>query len=305
MPVTNGGRKRRRGPVGAVNPVLTWSLLMPYLVLLIAFGILPVLSALVSSLGLLDDRDPAGLATYRRALSNLNFLPAVLNVSTFLLIFLPVLLSLATGVALTLHARAGRFASLMRLAYYLPGVVVGAPLVLLWLFMLTPDLSPFGGLLRGAGLETAADVFTSSHMPVIFAVMATYSAVGGWIVVLYGALEAVDSSVLEAARIDGAGPLQTAWYVKLPLIKSYVAFIGVISFAGAAQLVVEPSVVGQALPGSVSQNWSINQLAFYYAFNQNDGGAASVYAMVLVSIGLLAAVILIFGLKSYTGEREA
>jgi multiple sugar transport system permease protein len=296
-------RRGRRRP-GRVSPALAWGLLTPYLILLAAFGIIPVLSALWASLGGYGGRDPFGFETFTRAFSNLNFLPAVVNVGSFLLVFLPALLVIATFVALVLHARPGRFASIIRLVYYIPGVVVGAPLVLLWLFMLTPQLSPFRSLLNLFGFQTAAGVFTTDHLPVIFAIMAVYSAVGGWIVVLYGSLEALDSSVMEASRIDGANSFQLAWFIKLPLIRRYIAFIAIISFAGAAQLVAEPNLVGQALPGTVSQTWSLNQLAFYYAFTQNDGGAASAYAIFLVVIGLAAALVLIYGLKSYSEEPE-
>jgi multiple sugar transport system permease protein len=300
--MTNTISARRR--LGRVSPVLSWGLLAPYLVLLLAFGLLPVLSALLASLGGFGGRDPFGLGTFERAFGNLNFMPAVINVASFLVIFLPVLLVIATAVALILHSRPGRFASIIRLVYYIPGVVVGAPLVLLWLFMLTPQLSPFRALLNVLGFQTASDVFTTAHLPVIFAIMAVYSAVGGWIVVLYGSLESLDTSVMEASRIDGANALQVAWYVKLPLIRRYIAFIAIISFAGAAQLVVEPNLVGQALPGTVSQTWSLNELAFYYAFQQNDAAAASAYAVFLAAIGLAAALVLIYGLRSYSEEPE-
>ncbi|MGK9146049.1 sugar ABC transporter permease [Plantibacter flavus] len=239
-----------------------------------------------------------------RAFSNLNFLPAVINVGTFLVVFLPVLLAFATAAALVLHSRPGRFATVMKLVYYIPGVVVGAPLVLLWLFMLTPQLSPFQGILNAFGFETGADVFTSQNLPVIFAIMSIYAGVGGWIVVLYGSLDALDTSIMEAAKIDGAGSWQVAWHIKLPLITRYIAFIGVISFAGAAQLVAEPNLVGAALPGTVSDTWSLNQLAFYYAFNQNDAGAASAYAIFLVVIGLAAALFLIYGLRTYSETEK-
>ena len=301
--MTNSATMKRK-QVGRVSPALTWGLLAPYLLLLTAFGIIPILSALWASLGGDGGRDPFGLQTFKRAFGNLNFVPAVINVGTYLLIFLPVLLVMATVVALVLHARPGRFATLFRLVYYIPGVVVGAPLVLLWLFMLTPQLSPFRSLLNLFGFETAASVFTSANLPLIFAIMAIYSAVGGWIVVLFGSLEAIDTSVMEASRIDGANAFQLAWFIKLPLIRNYIVFIAIISFAGAAQLVAEPNLVGQALPGTVGQTWSLNQLAFYYAFTQNDSGLASAYAIFLVMIGLAAALILIFGLRSYSEELE-
>jgi len=292
--------RRRRTP-RSTQARLAWALLAPYLALLAAFAVIPIFSALWSSLGGgPGSRDPFGFATMARAFSNNNFLPAVINVATFLVVFLPVLLIFATAMALVLHGRPGRFTSVVKFICYIPGVVVGAPLVLLWLFMLTPQLSPFEPLLNLFGMASAADVFSAQNLPAIFAIMALYAGAGGWIVVLYGSLEALDTNVIEAARIDGANSWHIAWHIKLPLIARYIAFIGVISFAGAAQLVAEPNIVGAALPGTVSDTWSLNQLAFYYAFNRNDAAASSAYAVFLVIIGLAAALVLIFGLRTYS-----
>ena len=289
-------RSRRRKGSG-----LAWGLLSPYLALLLAFAIVPTLSALWASLGGGSD---LGLQTMARAFGNISFLPALLNVASFIVVFLPALLVIATAVALLLHAKAGRAVTVFKLVYYLPGVVVGAPLVLLWLFMLAPQLSPFQGALNAFGFETASQVFTSANMPFIFAIMAIYSSVGGWIVLLCSSLDAIDTEVLEAARIDGAGAWQTAWHIKLPLVSRYIAFIGILSFAGATQLVAEPTLVGTALPGTVSSTWSLNQLTFAYAFAQNDTAAASVYAVFLVAVGVGAALFLIYGLRSYAETEE-
>ena len=295
---------RRRDP-NHVRRGLVWGMLAPYLFFLLAFAIVPVAGALWASLGGFGARDPFGLGTFARAFSNLNFLPAVINVGTFILVMLPPLLIIATLGALILHARPGRFTTAIRLIFFIPGTVVGAPLVLLWLFMLTPQLSPFQPILNLLGFQSAAQVFTAPNLPVIFAIISIYAGVGGWIVVLYGSLDAIDTNIMEASRIDGANAVQQAWYIKLPLIRRYVAFIGILSFAGAAQLAAEPNLVGAAFPGTVSQAWSLNQLAFYYAFQQNDAAAAAAYGIFLVVVGLAAALVLIFGLKGYGSETES
>ncbi|MCS5717684.1 sugar ABC transporter permease [Herbiconiux sp. CPCC 205763] len=294
--------KPRRSLRGRVSPITTLLLTLPYTVFLAVFGVIPVIMAILYSFGFFGSRTGVGLDSWNRAIQNVSFLPAVINVASFLVIFLPLLLVGATVLALLIDSRRDRSGSVARFTYYLPGVVVGAPLVVLWIFMLAPQLSPFGPLLNAAGAHDLGDVLTTDRFPLIFAIMALYSSVGGWIVVLGGSLAAIDKEILEAARIDGANAWHTAIRIKLPQIQKYIAFIGVISFAGAAQLVVEPTLLAKASPGSLSSTWSLNQLAFYFAFKQNDPWVASVYALMLILLGVAAALFLIFGLRSYSEE---
>ena len=99
--------------------------------------------------------------------------------------------------------------------------------------------------------------------------------------------------MLEAAELDGAGPVQTALRVKLPLIKKWVVYMLIVSFAGGTQLFAEPELFSQATHGIlVSNAWSPNQLATSLAFlsdNFNYAAAISVDLLVIASIcaGLL------------------
>jgi ABC-type sugar transport systems, permease components len=277
---------------------------MPYLLFLAAFGVGPIVGALW--LSFYGDRGLGHLngGAYSYVLHSQQFGPAVKNVAEFLLIFLPIMLATVTAIALVAHSRADLLGKVVRFAYYLPCVVVGAPLVLLWLFLIDPSLSPFASILRALGMNTTGDVLSSSHLPYLFALMVLFTSVGGWVVVLHGALQAVDEDIMEAAALDGANCWQLALHIKVPAIRKYIAFIAVISFAGASQLVVEPSVISQAIPGSVSSTWSLNQLSAYYAFTVNDFAPASVVAVLLLGIGVLAAVILVYGLRGYSIDEE-
>ena len=77
----------------------------------------------------------------------------------------------------------------------------------------------------------------------IFTVIAFWTGAGGWIIIMYGALNTISSEVMEAARIDGAGPLKTAWYIQIPLLRKWIAYMGVISIAAGSQLFVEPKIL--------------------------------------------------------------
>ena len=62
----------------------------------------------------------------------------------------------------------------------------------------------------------------------IFTVIAFWTGAGGWIIIMYGALNTISADVMEAARIDGAGPLKTAWYIQIPLLRKWIAYMAII-----------------------------------------------------------------------------
>src|SRR5204862_1875764 len=125
-----------------------------------------------------------------------------------------------------------------------PGALAGASSVLLWLFMLDPAVSPGAFLLHHLlGSDLFVESIAPSKLPFIFAMIAFWTGAGGWIVVMYGALNTIPSDLEEAARIDGAGPFTIALRLKLPLIRKWIAYMILLSFATGTQLFIEPQLV--------------------------------------------------------------
>jgi multiple sugar transport system permease protein len=177
-----------------------------------------------------------------------------------------------------------------RFLFYIPGAIAGASSVLLWLFVLDPTVSPVSGLLRSMGYESLVNVVAVDNLPVVFTVIAFWAGAGGWIVIMYGALNNISSDIMEAARIDGAGPVQTAWHIQLPMLRKWISYMGIMSLAAGTQLFVEPKVLAQATKNVVPEDYSLNQLAYLYAFRQNDfsGSAAISVVLLVVALGLSA-----------------
>jgi multiple sugar transport system permease protein len=281
-----------------------WAFSAPYLVFLIAFGLGPAIFAIVESLQPALTPGQFSLANYAAIFRDFRFLPAVVNILTFMAIWIPVMVGGTLLFALLIHQRAGRTGGLLRLIYFLPGAVSGSAAVMLWYFMLTPELSPFGPALRAIGLKDAAAVFTPSHLPVIFALMAFATGVGSWIVIMFGALQSVPQDVLEAAVIDGAGPFRTAISIKLPLISKYIAYMVILCFAGALQVFIEPTLI-YTITKVGSTWWSLNQLGYQFAFQQGDFGMSAAVSVVLLIVSVVAAVILVFRTSFFQTEVDA
>ncbi len=148
------------------------------------------------------------------------------------------LLVLVTILALVVHAvRVRWLSSASRFLFYIPGAIAGASSVLLWLFVLDPTVSPVSGLLHAMGFEKLVNVVAVENLPVVFTVIAFWAGAGGWIVIMFGALNNVPDEVMEAARIDGAGAVKTAWYIQLPMLTKWISYMAIMSLAaGVAAL---------------------------------------------------------------------
>lgn len=282
---------------GTRRPIAGYAFVSGYVVLLLAFGVLPTAYALFLAFTKANGGF-TGLDNFVKTASDFRFVPAFLHVAAFLAVWLTALVFFVVALALMLHGRAQRASGVLRFVYYLPGAVAGAASVLVWLFMLDPTVSPVGFLLRPLGFDSFAQVISPGHLPVIFAIIAFWTGAGGWIVVLYGALNNIPVELVEAARVDGANTWQIAIRIKLPMIRKWVAYMVILAFATGTQLFVEPQLVSEASFGLVSDSWSPNQLGYTFAFQMNnfDGAAAIAVDLLLLGLGCAAAIVFRTGL---------
>ena len=283
------GATRKRGP----RRLRGLPFVLPYLPLLIVFGIAPTIYAI--DLAFTNVAGGwVGFHNFVRTYNDYRFGPAFKHILVYTSIWLCLLMVFVVGLALLLHGRAGRVSVAFRFLFYIPGALAGAAAVLVWLFMLDPSVSPGSFLLRDV---LGADIFAQSIAPgnlaYIFAMIAFWTGAGGWIVVMYGALNTIPPDLEEAARIDGAGPIGIALRLKLPLIRKWIAYMVILSFATGTQLFVEPQLVNQASLGLVPDTWSSNQLAYQLAFRYADFNGAAAIAVDLLAIGLVGAVVIV------------
>ncbi|HVK22150.1 MAG TPA: sugar ABC transporter permease [Actinokineospora sp.] len=268
--------------------------LLPYLLLLLVFGLGPAGYSVFQSF--VDERGgtgDVGFGNYAHVFADFRFWPAVGNVALYLGIWLPIMVFGVLVLALMLHDRASRFSGAMRLVFFLPGAVTGSASVLLWYCMLEPSLSPFGAGLRAMGFTSGNDVFANDNLVVVFAVIAFVTGAGQWIVIMYGALQNIPDELLEAAQLDGAGPLRTALLIKLPLVTKYVLYMVILSLANGLQLFVEPQLIYGITRSAGSPWWSLNQFGYALAFQTGDFGSAAVISMLLLVLCAGAGIVLI------------
>jgi multiple sugar transport system permease protein len=284
-------RLRRRPQTGAsAQAFAAYVFSSGYVLLLLVFGVLPMVYALY--LSFTKSGQFVGLDNYVKAVGDFRFLPAVQHVAAFLVIWVVTLTVLVTLLALIVHAvRVRWLSSATRFLFFIPGAFAGAASVMLWLFLLNPSVSPVSFVLKWFGYTNFVQAIDLNNLPLIFTVIAFWTGAGAWIIIMYAALHNISDEIMEAARCDGASAIKTAWYIQLPLIRKWIAYMAVISVAVGTQLFAEPKILAQASRNQIPKHYSLNQLAYVTAFGpQADFNSSAAISMMLlvVATGLAA-----------------
>jgi len=264
-----------------------------YVLLLIAFGILPTAYGIYFAFTNAGSTF-AGLSNFVGAYRDFRFLPAAGHVGMYLVIWLAFLVVLVTGLAITLQQLpARRLSRMIRFLYYIPGALAGAASVMLWLFMLDPTVSPAVPLLRLLGYDTFGQVIEPGHLTILFAMIAFWTGAGGWIVVMSGALNNIPHEIVEAARIDGAGGWSIARRIQIPMLRKWIVYMVILAFAGGTQLFVEPQLISEASLGVAGRDYSLTQLSYDFAFQNNNVNYAAAISVELLLVCLVVAALFV------------
>ncbi len=179
--------------------------------------------------------------------------------------------------------------------------MTGATAVLVWYFMLEPSLSPYRDALHALGITEGNQIWHQGGLAWIFVTMAFFVGAGNWIVVQYGSLQSISDDILEAARIDGANAWQIGWRIKLPLIRKYLVYMGILVFAAGLQVFVEPQLISGSVYTGIAKDWSLNQLSYDLAFQNNNLAGSAALSLMLLVVCMVAAIIVIFRTDFFEG----
>jgi multiple sugar transport system permease protein len=239
----------------------------------------------------------SGFDNYTRALTDEEFLTGVGRVLLYGGVYVPLLIALATALALALDSAwtVGRrfFQGLLFLPHIVPGLVAA----IIWLYLYTPGLSPVIEGFSGLGW----DIDFLGGDTVLFSIVniAIWGALGFNVVLIFVGLQAIPRAIIDAARIDGAGEWRIAVSVKLPQGVPTVLVATLFTIIGALQLYTEPTLLRSGGETVIDNTWTPNMMAYSAAFNSNDYHyAATVSVLIAVLAGVLS-----FAVTRFAGRR--
>lgn len=299
-PAPSGPRaKSRRREHFAAGVLMT-----PFFVLLVTIFLIPVGTAVW--LSFFGDDQPglgfgpeatvfAGFRSYAAVLSDPTFLSGLGVVLLYCLLYIPLLVIGSLGLALLLDSGAARLRASAQLVVFMPHAIPGIIAALIWVYLYTPGLSPVVDLLGKADIEVNF-LGVQGVLPSIVNI-ALWSNLGYNMVVFYAALQAVPREVIEAAVVDGAGPVRTALRIKTPLIRSSIVMVMLFSLIWALQLFTEPMLLSQSTP-MVGARFSPSMYIYDAAFARNNYGLAAAASVIL----LACTIALSYGVTRWTNR---
>lgn len=247
--------KPRRGRAARRAAVTGWGFLAPFAVLFVAVFVVPILVSIRSAFfvqapaesglyggGGLVERF-AGFENFLAALSNDRFWAGLGRVVLYAGIQIPVMIVLALVLALLLDAFIVRRLAFFRLAFFLPYAIPGIIAAMVWVYLYTPSLSPF---LRY--LPEGTDLMAPGTVLFSMANMTTWTYTGYNMLIFLAALSAIPRELYEAATIDGASGLRTAWSIKIPMVRGAALLAVLLSIIGTIQLFNEPVILATVNP---------------------------------------------------------
>jgi multiple sugar transport system permease protein len=268
-----------------------WLLAGPYAIFLLAFAAYPMAFALALVFlrwDLVTAPSFAGLDNLRLLAHDGRFWRAVANTFVFLSIHVPLQIVTALGLAVALN-RPLVFRSFWRAAFFLPVVISGAVVAILWSSLYATDVGLLNRLLAHVGLGPVpwlTDPRTA--MPAI-AAMVTWKNVGFYVIIYLAGLQYVPRSCQEAIELEGASAWQRFRYLTLPMLLPQTILVLTLSTINGFQLFIEPYVMTGG--GPLRRTYSVVLYLYTNAFSyQKMGYAATIGVALALVIGLVVTV---------------
>lgn len=194
---------------------------------------------------------------------------------------LGLVVSLALAMLLNQHLK-GIY--LFRTIYYLPAVISGVAVSLLWKWIFNPDFGLMNWFLRLIGIEGPKWLFDESWALSAIIIMSLWGVGGGMLIYLAG-LQGIPTELYEAAEIDGATWWRRFVNVTIPMLSPVIFFNLVMGIIGSLQIFTE----GYVMTGGGPNNSTLFSVLYLYrnAFDYLQMGYASAFAWVLFLIILL------------------
>ena len=272
-----------------------WILALPFCLLFLVFTLWPVAQSLFMSFTdtkAKDLRTPfsvdiIGIDNYTRAFSDETFLHAIRNTAYFVLVGVPLTMTLALAAAVALDRGITKFRSLFRLGFYTPVVTSIVAVAVVWQFLLQDDFGLINTALGWFGIDGPNWLGDENWSMPGLIMMAAWRNFGTGMIIFLAGLQAVPWMLHEAASIDGANAWQRFLHVTLPLLRPVILFVSVTTIIGYLQFFEEPFVMtnGGPLDSTISMSlYTYKQFGF-----GNYGYAAALSYIIFVAVAVITA----------------
>jgi multiple sugar transport system permease protein len=304
-----GGRSPRRvWTMSRREAAWAYFFISPWIVGFILFTIGPMLASLYYSFTRYNIISPpqwTGLANIRDLLRDPLFWKSLQVTVYYAALALPLGLLVGFFLAVLLNQKVPGV-NVWRTIYYLPSVIAGVAVALLWMRIFNPKIGILNPFLARFGIQGPGWLNDPKWAMPALVIMSLWGVGGGMIIYLAG-LQGVPTTLYEAAKVDGASLWQRFWHVTLPMVTPVIFYNLVMGMIGAFQFftVVYVATGGSGSPARATLFY--NLYLYQNAFKYFEMGYASTMAWILFLI-VMALTILVFRSSAvwvyYEGELK-
>src|SRR5690606_9796928 len=252
------------------------------------FIVIPLLTSLVISFfdwPLFGTPEFVGLENYRYMLTgDPAFWVSLRNTIIFAVFYTAVNLVVALGLSYWLMNLGGRWASFFRVLFFIPVVTPMIGNALIFRLMLNDD-GVINQMLAAIGIEGPQWLNTPGWAMLSLVMMSLWQGMGYNIIVLGAGIAGINSSVLEASKIDGAGPIVRFFRVVFPMLSPTIFFCTIMTVIGAFKVFTQPYALTEGGPGNATNTIVLHLYRNGFSFDRL--GLASALAWVLFVLVML------------------
>ncbi len=285
------GAKKKKMSLERRHNLTGWIFLTPATLMIAVMSFWPMIQAFVLSLqtGKANNLKFDGVTNYIRMFQDKDFMQSLGNTFFYLIIQVPVMLILALILASMLNNKNLRCKGLFRTAIFLPCATSLVSYAIIFRSLFGVDGFINSVLIKLGILNTGYNFLgnaTSAKIVIIIALIWRWT---GYNMVFYlSGLQNIEYSVYEAAKIDGASPMQTFFKITVPLLKPTILLTTVMSTNGTLQLFDESVNLTKGGPSNATITMS------HYIYNQTFkfvpkfGYAAAMSFLIFILVAILA-----------------
>lgn len=258
--------------------------ILPWLIGLIVFTALPMLAAVYISMtdwDIVGNAHFIGLQNYVKLFQEENFIRSLWVTVRYAIIAVPLTIATSLTIAVLL-SKNYKGTGIFRVIYYMPPIVSGVAVAIVFKWILDPNYGLLNGILRFFHIQGPDWLYDPNWVLPSYLIMAIWGAGGGLLTYL-AALKDIPEDLYGAAMIDGANTFQKVRYITVPLMTPVIFYNLVLGIIGAFRKFTDAYVLGGA--GKEGNFYMV--YLYEEAFSHYRMGYATALAWVLFAIILL------------------
>lgn len=268
-----------------------WCFVIPSVILIILFVFYPMVQALITSFqtGAGNNLTFAGIANYKRLLTDTTFRKALFNTILYLIIQVPIMILLALVISSMLNNKKLKFKGFFRTAIFLPCVTSLVAYSIVFKSLFATDGFVNAILMKLNLIAEPISWITDPVWAKVLIILAITWRWTGYNMVFYlSGLQGIDDSIYEAADIDGAGAFEKFKSITLPMLKPIILFTTINSTIGTLQLFDEMMNITQGGPANATITISQYIYNILFKYSPDFGYVAAVSYVIVVMIVVLS-----------------